>query len=308
MNDLQKRVDALLPGGDVASKRNRLMKLRKLATANRTDALQRELNDAVARYAAGEDIDAMQVAVRLRDARNEQQAGQELWMVADSHDHEIRGQAEAIQQTSTLPALALIRGELDELVAHVRELDLILGDVHDASTAIRRGVTEQWRQLEEADERYGQIRYAQLSVYARIAGVDEVNAQALMLHMGLHSDALVTSGDLHAARVAAAQVSPTKYDSERMWVRWLRSGPAPVVERRAEGTWLAPDRYRYLRALCTLAKPWVPDWPVLEAASHAAGLASAPTNGSGDTRALTAARDEYARITETNLHLAEPED
>ncbi|MCM3500623.1 hypothetical protein M3667_01860 [Microbacterium sp. P26] len=307
MNDLQKRVDALLPGGDVASKRNRLMKLRKLATTNRTDALQRELNDAVARYAAGEDVDTTQIAIRLRDARNEQQAAQELWVAADSHDHEIRGQAEAIQQSSTLPALALIRSELDALVVHVRELDLVLGDVNNASAAIRAGVADHWRQLEEADEAYGRIRSAQLSVYARIAGVDEVNAQALMLHMGLHSDALVTSADFRAARIASAQMSPTTYDSERGWVEWLRSGPAPVVERRTNGTWLAPNRYRYLRALCALTKPWVPDWPVLEAASHAAGLASAPTNGSGDTRPLTAGRDEYARTTGTDLHLTDTE-
>ena len=303
MTDIQTRVDKLLPGGDVAKKRNRLMQLRMLATTNRAKDLQRELDDAVARYAAGEDVDVFSIAKRMHAAEMENQAARQMWVVVDSYDHQIRGEAEAIQERSTRPALHLLRTELAELVARVRELDLVLEDVHDPSTAIRRGLAEQWRQLEEETDNYNYIRGAQLSVYERIAGVDPVNAKALMLHMGLHADALVTSADFRTARIHAAQSSPQTYAEEQAWVQWLRSGPAPVVEARVDGTWLAPDRYRYVRALCTLTKPWVPDWTELEAAAHAASIASSPTDGSGDTRGRIAGRTEYARLTDTTLHL-----
>jgi hypothetical protein len=306
MNDIQTRVDALLPGGDVARKRNRLMKLRKIANEDRVTAIQRELDDAVARYAAGEDIDVMTIARRWQDATTEHLAARQMWVVVDSYDAQIRTEAEAIQVAATAPALRLLRSELASLVERVKDLDLILDDVHDASTAIRRGVAEQWRELEEAADEYSHLRAAQLSVYERIAGVDPVNAKTFMLHMGLHADALVTSEDHRVARLQSAQMSPASYPEEKSWVGWLRSGPAPVVAKRAEGTWLAPDRYRYVRQVCTLAVPWIPDWTTLEAASHAAGLASAATDGSGDTRRLVAARNQYEQITGTTITTATP--
>lgn len=303
MSDIQIRVDKLLPGGDVAKKRNRLMQLRRLANVNRTADLQRELDEAVARYAAGEDLEVLDIAKRVHAAEQENQAARKMWVVVDAYDHQIRGEAEAIQERSTLPALRLIRDELADLVERVRELDLILDDVHDPSTAIRRGVAEQWRQLEEATDEYNAIRAAQLSVYERIAGVDPADAKATMLYMGLHADALVTSADFRMVRIRAAQISPQTYPEEQAWVRWLRSGPDPVVEARVDGTWLAPDRHRYVRALCTLAAPWVPDWTELEAAAHAASIASSETDGSGDTHSRIAGRTEYARLTGTDLHL-----
>lgn len=305
MNNLQSRVEKLLPGGDTASKRNRLSKLRTIASKDRTRDIQRELNDAVVQYAGGDDIDVLAVALRLRDARNEQQAAQDLWVATDSYDHQLRAEAESIQASSTRPAMQLIRSELADLVSRVRELDLILGDVQDASAAIRQGVTAEWQQLEDAVDEYSAIRLAQLSVYERIAGVDEANALATMLHMGLTADAVVTSAEFREIRAQSARQSSTSHPSEKAWVRWLRSGPDPVLQKRPKGTWLAPDRYRYVRDLCARTAPWAPDWTDLQDAAHAASLAVSATDGSGELRHLVAARDEYARLTGTKLTIPE---
>ncbi len=307
MTSIQEEVDALLPVGGYDQQRARLAGA-ILTTGAQTSTVQiavKGLTAAVAQYAQGNDVDLLAAATAVTDAESEQRARSLLLRELQNQKDELGLAAETLTPAMLRPALDLLRHKLSEVVTTVRDLDLRLGNVSDATAALREGRGEDWRQLDEALTTYDAIRTAQRSVYLRSRGVEAHELAPLMTHTGLLADAIQVDPHYIEQRWYAARISPNHWTDEQAWVDWLRAIPQRAsLPALMTGEWL-PDtnQHQYLRLIATQATPWVPDLDTLYATGAAATTATSETLGNGNTTHLVAARTEYAKLTGTHINI-----
>lgn len=154
-------------------------------------------------------------------------------------------------------ALAVLRGELVEIVAAVREVDGALGVLRSAESAVAAGgdTSDAWRRLGDLVERYTGMRLAQLKLL-EAAGRDRVAAARLLEVAGYLRDL-----DAHDPAIAArrrGEAAPEHILLTR--TPW----PAPRLTLRS-GPWPTHDRPAYLRWAVTVAEPWLPSLGELDA-------------------------------------------
>lgn len=306
VSKLRERTEALLPGKDIQAKRGRVSALMaSIAPYERaTKAAQRDTIDAVYRAAAGHDIDVMEFARREVDTQRDAQAAGNVRSVALNLNQQLAGDSTTIAEADTLPALAFLREELARITSNVTELDLILGNITDASTAIREGHAESWSKLEDLVAEYDEVRRLQGEIYSSVQGVEAHEILPTMCRAGLIADALHRDGNVLTTRMQRARNSPNRYPNEDAWRRWLLSTPADGgLPPRAHPNewWPDGDRVDYLRRLATTATPWLPNLDTLGDTAEALGFATHETLGNGITATFEQARARYAELTGTSI-------
>ena len=154
-------------------------------------------------------------------------------------------------------ALAVVRDELEAVLAAARAVDGALGDVRtpEAAMAAGSGAVDSWRTLLALVEKYDALRGAQLHLITpSFGGGGDITIGAMSL-AGLFANAFDLYPDPQAR--AAGRPAPPQGFRDSLWAPpW----PAPNVERGDQpGVWPTTDRPAYLRCVATSnAEPWVP--------------------------------------------------
>ncbi|KQQ66106.1 hypothetical protein [Microbacterium sp. Leaf320] len=300
MTTITERAAALLPSGDRQRQIARLMQGLDGHSEDHSAAPRTALAATFRRFIDGEDVDLHAAAEKVLDGLRENQ-------IRGIYGDMIRSEIENLRMNFTAttsaiqPALDYLRGELRTVVADVKTLDRQLGTIATPTGAIHAGVSDKWRALDEAADRYLEIRTAQLDAYESVKANQDTAINSLRRY-GLLADALTVTPTLISERRHAARNSPTTYAAELKWVAWLQSESEHTVpDLGADLALPANDRLSYLRDICTHAHPWLPDWDTLSAAGSAGTTASQPTQGNGATAHLWEGLRTYAEITSTEI-------
>lgn len=158
-------------------------------------------------------------------------------------------------ETDVAPALEYLHGQLGKLISRVRELDRALGRVSSIEEAIRDDDhLTLWRELEEAADRYGEIRQSQALIVGMV-GLDSTDKKILVDQVG----PFVNAFDRDAGWIERRKTSYRRSIQDETFREWVETPPRAPWDWPSGSTW--PDGVTHAAALrwfANNAPVWVP--------------------------------------------------
>lgn len=252
-------------------------------------------------YDTAQSLDELRSAIDARNAaRTNWEAYNEIHSWMKTKSELAPAKTDAPSEAAVEPALAWLNEQMLELLGWVRKLDRKLGRTSSIEDAIRDDdLVKAWRDIEDAADRYEEIRQAQEEISRRTAALDGPALTDLLNHFGILRNALDHHRHWIFQRTRTYAAERGAYD--RGYLDWLESPPLPVYEWEATAGRLraapfvaqspldsrAPrraDRIEVLRWLAKNNAAWVPTFAEMYSAAADITAMLAPLHTLADTR------------------------
>lgn len=272
----------------------------QIASANLAAALQESM-----------ELDEIRAALAAREAaRADFFAFNEIESSLQQQVSAPRGKIDAPPESEVAPALQWLNTQMSELMSFVRDLDRGLGDVSSIEEALRDDdVVKLWRDIEDAADRYEEIRQAQEIICRLPAELEGPQLSALLNGVGRLRNGFDMETVWTRERKPRTPAQRGTYD--RAYLDWLEAPPVPKYDWDTVGdrnipVWpyaahssLDPREPRYaprievLRWLAKHKAAWVPTFDEMHATANDIRFMLAPLNTIAQTRAALHAFRRY---------------
>ncbi|WP_206499111.1 hypothetical protein [Rhodococcus sp. KRD175] len=261
------------------------------------DVLERELHiETVAAARRGDPMP--DVIARLQQYANSSAYVVDQRRIAAAVVADLRAEVEQVTKAGINSAYAVLRDELDDILADVRGSADALRNVHSADDAIRAGVTEQWQSVDSLISRYEELR----SAHWKLVQTEGVELQRSIFYAcGLLADHLEHEPVWVARRSSsAAHTTQAPFaQAHREWLRSARTIGALSPDGRA-ALWPAEvEPSTWLLHIATHAQPWVPNAQTILDVHRAATEATIAVDDGMWLRSATAARAHHAELVDS---------
>lgn len=277
---------ALIEGySEQESERQRAKRLRRDVLAT---SWKRTFEVASANYEfllrTSTELDEIRAALAAREAaRPDMLAYNEIESMLQSMAKVAPAKIDARAESAVGPALEWLNGQMSELMSFVRELDRDLGSVSSIEDAIRDDkLIKTWRDIEDAADRYQEIRRAQETICRKTAVFDGPALTQLLNGVGRLKNAFDHDRVWIDERKPRKAAERGPYD--RAFLDWLEDPPSPAYDWAVPGgpgvpVWPSDaqspldaratrtaDRIEALRWMARNHAPWVPTFKQMRAA------------------------------------------
>lgn len=260
-----------------------------------------------------QDLDEIRAAIAAREAaRPDMLAYNEIKSRFEEMKKAPAGNIDGPSTDAVAPALSWLNEQLQTLMTAVVDIDRRLGSVKTVHDAIRDDEKIQaWRELEDAVDRYREIRAAQETLCRRtnVPMIDGPALSEMLSRFGILRNPLDHHAGILRDRHGAREAHRTPLSSD--FLEWLEDAPTPVYDWTAHGsgmlaTW--PDEAQspldsrasreasptaVVRWLATNKAAWVPTFEQMEAVAAEVRAMTAPLLSVNELRFALEAFDRY---------------
>lgn len=263
--------------------------------------------------ANAQDLDEIRAAIAAREAaRPDMLAYNEIKSRLEDMKRTPDGNIDGPSPDAVAPALTWLNEQLQTLMTDVVDIDQRLGNVKTVHDAIRDDAKIQaWRELEDAVDRYRDIRAAQETLCRRtnLAMIDGPALSEMLSRYGILRNPLDHHADIVRSRQGAREAHRTALSAG--FLTWLEDAPKPSYDWTARGSGMLaawPDEAQspldsrasreasptaVVRWLATNKAAWVPTFEQMEAVAAEVRAMTAPLHSVNELRFALDAFERY---------------
>lgn len=263
--------------------------------------------------ANAQDLDEIRAAIAAREAaRPDMLAYNEIKSLLEDMKKAPADNIDGPSPDEVAPALSWLNEQMQTLMTAVVDIDRRLGAVKTVHDAIRDDAKIQaWRELEDAVDRYAEIRAAQETLCRRtsVPMIDGPALSEMLARFGILRNPLDHHADIIRIRQGAQEAHRTP--QSRGFLEWLEDAPKPAYDWTARGsgmltTW--PDEAQspldsrasreasptaVLRWLATNKAAWVPTFEQMDDIAAEVRAMTAPLHSVNELRFALDAFERY---------------